>query len=98
MPVDTSRLEKSVQAACKEIDRLREALNQSCACTHDGRGGLAVECQEHQEIREQRDELFAVVKALQQLVPAENVENVRLCKVLEKSADIIARVETSLPA
>ena len=33
----------------------------SCACQHDGRGGLVSECQEHQEIREQRDVL---VKAL----------------------------------
>ena len=33
-----------------------------CACSHDGRGELVTECQEHQEIREQRDELVSALE------------------------------------
>jgi len=33
-----------------------------CACSHDGRGQLVTECQEHQEIREQRDTLLEELK------------------------------------
>ena len=34
----------------------------NCACQHDGRGTLVNECEEHQKIREQRDEFIRLVK------------------------------------
>lgn len=37
---------------------------ESCACLHDGRGSLVAECQQHQEIREQRDELLAALQSV----------------------------------
>lgn len=45
-----------------EIARLREDRNSSCACQQDG-GELISECQEHQEIREERDKLTAALAA-----------------------------------
>lgn len=40
----------------------RSEADLPCACTHDGRGSLTNECQEHREIREQRDDLLAACR------------------------------------
>lgn len=38
--------------------------DEHCACLHDGRGELTNECQEHQEIRAERDRLREALQAL----------------------------------
>lgn len=48
------------QCACQEFTRTPSGDH--CACLHDGRGGLSTECQEHREIRKQRDQLLAAIR------------------------------------
>lgn len=51
-----------VVRAFVECPECIEHRGEPCACVHDGRGSLASECQEHREIREQRDGLLAALK------------------------------------
>lgn len=46
--------------------------DEHCACLHDGRGELTNECQEHEGIRQQRDQLLV---ALQQIVATDYLTN-----------------------
>lgn len=48
------------------IAELREHLAAHCACTHDGRGNLESECQEHEEQRLRAEKAEAALVALQQ--------------------------------
>ena len=59
-----------------EIDETEEAAGDPdpttgapdhCACSHDGRGELVTECQEHLEIRDQRDALLSLVEMWQEV-------------------------------
>lgn len=64
--VAKSELEREESRA--QFDRHVEWAANLCACAHDGRGALVNECQEHQQIREQRDELLAALNGMLGLV------------------------------
>jgi len=57
-----SALIQRVRHVEEELLVHQEAAAETCACTHDGRGGLVIECQAHQEIREERDRLTERVR------------------------------------
>jgi hypothetical protein len=69
---------------------------QHCACSHDGRGGLLTECQEHQEIREQRDELFIALRDLVEEARAEghdDADDFQWQTYIRAAEEAIARAE-----
>ena len=53
-----------------EAAALMAALANTCACAHDGRGELIDECQEHREIREERDRLAAALRTAREALQA----------------------------
>jgi len=57
---DNNQLRADLEAANK---RIAESAD-SCACTHDGRGNLIAECQEHERIRTQLQAARAALKAI----------------------------------
>ena len=61
---ENARLLLERDSAREQFDRHAEWAADHCACVLDGRGSLTSECQEHQQVREQRDCLLAALKAV----------------------------------
>ena len=62
------KAERERDEARAQFDRHVEWAADHCDCTHDGRGSLTHECQEHEAIRKERDNLLAVLNGLLGLV------------------------------
>lgn len=62
-----------------------DALTEHCACTHDGRGELTSECQEHQEQREAKEQAESRLAAVGETLDAMEAEIARLARLKESN-------------
>lgn len=88
----TADLRTRLEQAEHERDEAREALANHCGCTHDGRGELLSECDQHQQEREGCENLVMLLKKRFPQRPDGTLPDFAIKDVLTENDTLKARV------